>query len=147
MNSKKLLDLGSRTVQHLQKRGRAVQNWKRPTMDEYPVPTERQEIISFSSTYMDITSLIESYFVIYNQTHFFFSWSVVSARTNKKYNTVLAGGLTFFGLTSVFCWFDDRTVFYTVPRDLIDLKNDRLLDNFVPEEKQKKMQLVFLVEY
>ena len=41
MNSKKLLDLGSRTVEHLQKRGRAVQNWKRPTMDEYPVPTER----------------------------------------------------------------------------------------------------------
>merc|ERR1712018_814654 len=107
MNSKKLLHLGSRTVQHLQKRGRAVQNWKRPTMDEYPVPTE--------------------------------SWAVVNARTNKKYNTLLAAGATFFGLTSVFCWFDDRTVFYTVPRDLIDLKNDRLLDNFEPEEKYKKV--------
>merc|ERR1711962_424287 len=103
MNSKKLLDLGSRTVQHLQKRGRAVQNWKRPTMDEYPVPTE--------------------------------SWSVVKARTDRKYNGILAGGLIFFGLTSVFCWFDDRTVFYTVPRHLIDLKNDRLLENFEPEEK------------
>merc|ERR1711963_986870 len=90
MNSGALLRAGAGLRGRIQVRGRAVQNWKRPTMDEYGVPTE--------------------------------SWAVVNARNQKKYNGMLAAGLAFFGLTSVYCWFSDKTVFYTVPRHLIPLK-------------------------
>ena len=41
MNQRTLLGATSRVFQHMQKRGKAVQNWKRPSMDEYGVPTER----------------------------------------------------------------------------------------------------------
>ena len=40
MHSRNLLSAASKTVQHIQKRGRSVQNWKRPSMDEYGVPVE-----------------------------------------------------------------------------------------------------------
>jgi len=103
MNSGALLRAGAGLRGRIQVRGRAVQNWKRPTMDEYGVPTE--------------------------------SWAVVNARNQKKYNGMLAAGLAFFGLTSVYCWFSDKTVFYTVPRHLIDLKNDRLLDGLEKDEE------------
>merc|ERR1712212_1374879 len=105
MHSRSILNLGSRAVNFLQKRNKSVQNWKRPSMDEYPVPTE--------------------------------SWSVVQARTNKKNNLVLASGVITFALTIAYCWQSDYTVFYGVPRHLIDLENDRLLTNFEEPQKQK----------
>merc|ERR1712198_105929 len=105
MHSKSILNLGSRAVNFLQKRHRSVQNWKRPSMDEYPVPVE--------------------------------SWSVVKARTDKKNNMILAGGVLTFALTIAYCWQSKYTVWYGVPRHLIDLENDRLLINFEEPEKEK----------
>lgn len=46
---------------------------------------------------------------------------------------ILGTGVAFFGLTMAYCWGSDKTVFYTVPRHLIDVEKDRLLTNF--EEK------------
>merc|ERR1712080_283356 len=91
MQSRSLLQLGSRTVQHMQRRGKAVQNYKRPSMDEYPVPFE--------------------------------SWVVANARTQNKYNMILAFGLATFVPTMVYCWYSDKTVFHTVPRHLIEVPN------------------------
>ena len=107
MNSGAFLRTGSGLRGLMQLRNKSVQNWKRPSMDEYGVPVE--------------------------------SWTVVNARTQKKYNTMLAVGLMALGSTLTFCWFSNHTVFYGVPRHLIDLENDRLLTNFVPpnEEEEK----------
>ena len=88
MNSGALLKVGSNIKGYIQRRGMsAVQNYRRPTMDDYGVPTE--------------------------------SWQVVHNRTQKKYNAILAAGATFFAITGTYCWFSDKTVFYTVPRHLI----------------------------
>ena len=50
---------------------------------------------------------------------------------------VLGFGVLTFALTIAYCWQSDYTVFYGVPRHLIDLENDRLLTNFEEPEKQK----------
>ena len=93
MNSGALLRAGAGLRGRMQVRGKAVQNWKRPSMDEYGVPTE--------------------------------SWAVVNARNQKKYTTLLAVGATFLSLTLSYCWFSDKTVFYTVPRHLIHVPKDK----------------------
>ena len=67
----------------------AVKNYKRPSMDEYGVPTE--------------------------------AWATVNARTQKKYNAMLAGGAVVAALTGAYCWTSDKTVFHTVPRHLIEV--------------------------
>ena len=50
---------------------------------------------------------------------FFFSWAVANARTQNKHNMTLALGLACAIPTGIFCWFSDKTVFFTVPRHLI----------------------------
>ena len=93
MNSRALLRTGLGLKGRMQVRNKAVQNWKRPSMEEYGVPTE--------------------------------SWTVVNARNQKKYGMLLAAGATFFGATITYCWFSDKTVFYTVPRHLIHVPKDQ----------------------
>merc|ERR1712223_1598552 len=46
MNSGALLRAGAGLRGRIQVRGRAVQNWKRPTMDEYGVPTESWAVVN-----------------------------------------------------------------------------------------------------
>ena len=93
MNGGTLLRVASSLRGRIQSRGMAaVKNYKRPSMDEYGVPTE--------------------------------SWEVVNARTQKKYNTMLAAGAVFFSLTMAYCWQSDKTVFYTVPRHVIRERDD-----------------------
>ena len=87
MNSRVLLRATS--ALRTQVRGKAVQNYKRPSMDEYGVPTE--------------------------------AWATVNARTQKKYNMVLAGGVVIASFTGAYCWNSDKTVFHTVPRHLIEV--------------------------
>ena len=87
MNSGALLRATS--ALRTQVRGKAVMNYKRPSMDEYGVPSEM--------------------------------WTVVNARTQKKYNTVLGLGLVAIGITGAYCWQSDKTVFHTVPRHLIEV--------------------------
>ena len=50
---------------------------------------------------------------------------------------ILAGGVLTFALTIAYCWQSKYTVWYGVPRHLIDLENDRLLINFEEPEKEK----------
>ena len=69
------------------------------------------------------------------------SWAVVNARNQKKYNTMLFSGMAFLGITIAYCWFSEHTVFYTVPRHLIDLENDRLLVNFNNPDPDREQDL------
>ena len=109
MNSGAFLRTGAGLRGLMQVRNRSVQNWKRPSMDEYGVPVE--------------------------------SWSVVNARTQKKYNSMLAVGLMVLGSTLTYCYFSKYTVWYGVPRHLIDLENDRLLINFEPPNSEEEEKL------
>jgi len=108
MQSKSLLKLGSRTIQLMQRRGKAVQNYKRPSMDEYPVPVE--------------------------------AFETGQGRTNKKYNMILAAGLSVAIPTAVFCYYSDKTIFFTVPRDIIEQRDDYKLpkENYKPKFKKLK---------
>ena len=92
MNSARLLRVGSTLRGHIQSRGKAVQGYKRPSMDDLGVPTE--------------------------------SWAVVNARTQKKYNAVLAVGIGAISVTLAYMWQSHLTVFYTVPRHLIEERED-----------------------
>ena len=52
------------------------------------------------------------------------SWNILHARTQKKYNGALAGGLILFLATMVYCWQSDVMVFRTIPRHLIEERYD-----------------------
>ena len=51
----------------------------------------------------------------------FFSWAAANARTQFRHNRTLAFGLACFIPTMIFCWYSDKTVFFTVPRHLIEV--------------------------
>ena len=69
------------------------------------------------------------------------SWAVVNARNQKKYNSMLFGGMAFLGITMTYCWFSEHTTFYMLPRHLIDLENDRLLVNFDKPDPDREQEV------
>ena len=54
-----------------------------------------------------------------------YRWGVVNARRQKKGNMLLGLGLAYFSVTMTYCWFSDKTVFYTVPRHLIEVPSEK----------------------